>query len=89
MVEPVRKCAGCGRKGGKPEFIRVVRLPGNNVVFDPEMKYEGRSLYFCPRKKCYETLMKKRAPEKLIKTAIPPDVRDAITSFLSRAESEL
>jgi predicted RNA-binding protein YlxR (DUF448 family) len=89
MPEPVRRCAGCGRKTGKRQLIRVVRLAGNEVKFDPEIKLEGRSLYFCPRVECFETLMRRGAPEKLMKSIIPTSVRDEIKKHLSRAESEL
>jgi len=88
MAEPVRRCAGCGRKTGKTELIRVVRLTGNQVAFDPKKQLQGRSLYFCPRKECFETLMRRGAPEKLMKCSIPSFVRDEIINFLSRAESD-
>jgi hypothetical protein len=89
MAEPVRRCAGCGRKTGKSDLIRVIRLPSGKVVFDPGQTYQGRSLYFCPRLECFETLMRRRAPEKLMKAAVPEEVREAIKSYLSRAESGL
>ncbi len=88
MAEPVRRCAGCGRKAGKSEFVRVVRLPSGEVVFDPMQRTQGRSLYFCARKKCFETLMKRGAPKKLMKALIPDVLRDEIKFYLSRAESE-
>jgi predicted RNA-binding protein YlxR (DUF448 family) len=87
MAEPVRRCAGCGRKAGKSEFIRAVRLPDKTVVFDPDLKAQGRSLYFCPEKGCFEKAMKRRAPEKVMKEKLPDCVRDAIESYLSRTES--
>jgi predicted RNA-binding protein YlxR (DUF448 family) len=87
MAEPVRRCAGCGRKTTKSELIRIVRLPSGEIVFDPEKKHEGRSLYFCPSGKCFETLMRRGAPSKLMKTTLPHDVREAITCYLSQMES--
>ncbi|MCK4719836.1 YlxR family protein [bacterium] len=88
MNEPVRRCAGCGKKTGKSEFIRVVRLPGGTgeVAFDPELKFEGRSLYFCPKLECFKTLMRRKAPEKLMKQIIPDFIRDNIKSYLSQTE---
>ena len=88
MSEPVRRCAGCGKKGGKPEFIRVIRLADGDVRFDPKIKLEGRSLYFCPTRKCFELVMKRKAPEKLLKKIIPDPVREEICSYLSLSESE-
>lgn len=87
MAEPVRKCAGCGRKGSKKTFVRVCRLPDKSVVFDPQQEREGRSLYFCPSRDCFEKLMRRRAPEKLLKEKLPDDCRDAINGYLSRTES--
>jgi hypothetical protein len=86
MAEPVRRCAGCGRKARKSELIRACRLPDKTVVFDPEQKREGRSLYFCPDIKCFEMMMRRRAPEKLMKEKLPDPVRAAIESYLSRTE---
>jgi uncharacterized protein len=87
MAEPVRRCAGCGRTASKSEFIRACRMSDGAVVFDPELKREGRSLYFCPDIKCFEKLMKRRAPEKLMKEKLPDEIRDAIESYLSHPES--
>jgi hypothetical protein len=89
MAEPVRRCAGCGRRAGKTELIRVVRLPSGEVVFDPHHENQGRSLYFCPRLDCLRTLVRKKAPEKLMKAPLPANVREEIESHLSRAESEI
>jgi predicted RNA-binding protein YlxR (DUF448 family) len=88
LNEPVRRCAGCGKKTGKSELIRVVRLPGGTgeVAFDPELKFEGRSLYFCPKLECFMTLMRRKAPEKLMKQIIPDFIRDKIKSYLSQTE---
>ena len=87
MAEPVRRCAGCGRKTTKPELIRIVRLPSGEIAFDPEKKYEGRSMYFCPSEKCFETLMRRGAPSKLMKITLPNEVKEAITCYLSQMES--
>lgn len=90
MSEPVRRCAGCGTKRKKSELLRIVRLPGEKsrvVRFDPEIKLEGRSLYFCATRKCFETLMRRKAPEKLLKEKLPEEVREAINGFLSHTES--
>lgn len=88
VVEPVRRCAGCGLKVGKSKLIRIIRLVDDLVIFDPEQKQEGRSLYFCPSGKCFDTLMRRKAPEKLMKIALPDQVREAIKRYLSPMESE-
>ena len=86
MAEPVRRCAGCGRKAVKAELFRVCRLSNGSVVFDPDKTHEGRSLYFCPDIKCFELMMRRRAPEKLMKEKLPENLRDAIESRLSHGE---
>ncbi len=88
MAGPVRKCAGCGVKAGKPDFVRVVRFKSGEVIFDPDLKYQGRSLYFCPRKKCFELLERRKAAEKLMMKKIPSEIRDKIRNYLDRPESE-
>ena len=88
MADPVRRCAGCGKKAGKSEFIRVIRLASGEVRFDPEKILEGRSLYFCPALNCFELVMKRKAPEKLLKAIIPDTVRGEIENALFLAESD-
>lgn len=87
---PIRRCAGCGNNFEKPTLLRVVRLPeskGGGYVFDAAQKLEGRSIYFCPTINCFETLLRRKAPEKLMKMSLTEEIRDAVKKFLSRAES--
>ncbi|HDS30049.1 MAG TPA: YlxR family protein [Firmicutes bacterium] len=87
MADPVRKCAGCGRKTIKTELLRVVRLQSKNVLFDPKQKLQGRSMYFCPELTCFHKLVRKKAPHKILKAPISVQVINDIESYLSRAES--
>jgi hypothetical protein len=37
--------------------------------------------------KCFEKVMRRKAPEKLMKISLPAHVRDEVIDFLSNAES--
>jgi predicted RNA-binding protein YlxR (DUF448 family) len=50
---------GCGKKGLKDDFLRVVRLSDGNVVVTQDRKVHGRSAYVCPSEGCIKTAVKK------------------------------
>ncbi|MCA1690186.1 MAG: YlxR family protein [Actinobacteria bacterium] len=46
MVEPHRRCVGCGRSAPKPELVRLVAA-GGFAVPDPDGRMGGRGAYVC------------------------------------------
>jgi predicted RNA-binding protein YlxR (DUF448 family) len=58
---PVRSCTACRRKGGKDEFVRIVRHHGGTVAIDDAGTAEGRGAYLCPDPACLATAIKKRS----------------------------
>jgi predicted RNA-binding protein YlxR (DUF448 family) len=56
--EPVRTCAGCGRKAAKSELVRFVAPQG---VLIPGAEEPGRGVYTCRRLQCFERALARRA----------------------------
>ena len=44
---PIRTCIGCGLKGNKREFIRLVKTGSGSVSIDIEEFLPGRGVYLC------------------------------------------
>lgn len=78
--QPQRTCLGCGRKGTKEDFLRIVRLPDGNVVVTQDRKVHGRSAYVCPVQACIKAAVKKI--EKALKINLTKDSKDELIEKL-------
>ena len=57
---PLRTCVGCGKKGAKHQFIRVVKDRDGNIRIDHHHSAPGRGAYVCPNKSCVNSAKKTR-----------------------------
>jgi predicted RNA-binding protein YlxR (DUF448 family) len=53
VTDPVRTCAGCGRKAPQAELVRFA-APGGTLEADPKRRLPGRGVYTCARTPCFE-----------------------------------
>ena len=53
MSDPVRTCAGCGRKAPQAELVRFTAQDGT-LQADPARRLPGRGVYTCARTACFE-----------------------------------
>jgi len=53
VTEPVRTCAGCGRKRPQRELVRYT-APDGTLVADRGRRAPGRGVYTCPDEACLE-----------------------------------
>jgi predicted RNA-binding protein YlxR (DUF448 family) len=53
QVTPIRTCAGCRQRAGKPELLRAV-VDGDRIRLDPEMRLPGRGVYLHRAAACIE-----------------------------------
>ena len=53
MTNPVRTCAGCGRKAPQAELVRFT-APDGTLAADRGSRTPGRGVYTCPRAECLE-----------------------------------
>ena len=52
-MDPVRTCAGCGRKAPQAELVRFA-APEGTLQADPARRLPGRGVYTCARTDCFE-----------------------------------
>ena len=70
MSEPIRTCAGCGRKAPKGELYRFVERAGLLVTGPSE---HGRGVYTCKRLSCFERAASSRAFNRTLRRAVKVD----------------
>jgi len=58
VSEPIRTCAGCGRKARQEGLLRFVALDGT-LTHSPQGP--GRGVYTCRRLACFERALERRA----------------------------
>lgn len=80
---PQRTCLGCGIKGEKGAFIRIVRRPDGTLALDAKGKEPGRGAYICPNIQCLQAAIKKKAVERAL--GIKPDA-DMIKELTDQLE---
>ena len=56
VVEPLRRCVGCGRSLPKRELLRLVRGDDGRVRADPSTSAHGRGAYICAQPECAASL---------------------------------
>jgi uncharacterized protein len=70
VSEPIRTCAGCGRKAPQPELVRFV---APNGVLMPGARQPGRGVYTCRRLPCFERAAANRAFARVLKRPVKVD----------------
>ncbi len=82
---PRRQCVGCREARDKPDLIRVVKSPDRMIRLDLKGKLPGRGAYLCRNPDCLRKARKSRSLERVLKTAIPPDIFDALETEMEQA----
>jgi predicted RNA-binding protein YlxR (DUF448 family) len=80
VSEPIRTCAGCGRKAPKRELYRFVERAGVLVRGNGE---PGRGVYTCKRLSCFERAGERRAFSRTLRRTVRID--PALTALYNRA----
>jgi predicted RNA-binding protein YlxR (DUF448 family) len=70
VSEPIRTCAGCGRKAPKSELYRFVERAGLLVTGERE---PGRGVYTCKRLSCFERAAERRAFNRTLRRTVRLD----------------
>ncbi len=78
--QPIRTCAGCGRKAPQAELIRFVSKGG---VLMPGRREPGRGVYTCRRLTCFERAAGKRAFARVLRR--PVRIEPALTALYTEA----
>ena len=68
----------------KSALLRVVKSPdGGEIRLDRRGKLPGRGAYVCPDAGCLRRARKARALERVLETAVPAEVYDALEAELT------
>jgi predicted RNA-binding protein YlxR (DUF448 family) len=70
VSEPVRTCAGCGRKAPQAELLRFVARDG---VVEHSPKGPGRGVYTCRSLACFERARERRAFNRTLRQTVQVD----------------
>ena len=70
MSDPIRTCAGCGRKAPQDELLRFVACGGTLVR---SSKGQGRGVYTCHRLACFERAAERRAFNRTLRQTVRVD----------------
>ena len=69
MTEPIRTCAGCGRKAPQRDLVRFSASDG---LLAPGRE-PGRGVYTCRRLACFERARDRRAFARVLKRTVRVD----------------
>ncbi|HSL65478.1 MAG TPA: DUF448 domain-containing protein [Gaiellaceae bacterium] len=83
MAEPIRTCAGCGRKAPQRELVRFAAKDG---ALTPGRTLPGRGVYTCPRLACFERAQARRAFARTLRRTVRVDPALAALYTGSRAD---
>jgi predicted RNA-binding protein YlxR (DUF448 family) len=67
VTEPVRTCAGCGRKAPQGQLFRFV---AENGTLTPGRWLAGRGVYTCRRLSCFERARARRAFSRVLRRTV-------------------
>lgn len=70
MSEPIRTCAGCGRKAPQQELLRFGALDGT-LTHSP--RGAGRGVYTCRTLACFERARERRAFARTLRQHVEVD----------------
>lgn len=69
-AEPVRRCAGCGRRAPQRELVRFAVRDGELV---PGQGAPGRGAYTCRRRVCFERAAAQRGFARALRQTVRVD----------------
>jgi len=65
----LRKCVGCGELKPREDMIKITKdSTSGEIIFNPNSKIFGRSVYLCYNRSCIENAVKKNKISKVLKT---------------------
>mgnify|MGYP002803241941 FL=1 len=70
----------------KKEMIRGLKTPEYEIGLDATGRKNGRGAYLCFSRECLDKAIKNKGLERSLKTAIPPEVYNALKEELDHIE---
>jgi predicted RNA-binding protein YlxR (DUF448 family) len=81
MAEPVRTCAGCGRRAPQRELVRFVAVEGR---LTPGRGLPGRGAYTCATVACFRRALDRHAFARVLRA--PVAVEPALARIYTDAD---
>jgi len=78
---PQRTCIACRKTGVKRDLVRLVNVPGVEVVVDPTGKKAGRGAYLCLSRACWDNALKTGRLAQALRTEINPDNKARLLNY--------
>jgi uncharacterized protein len=79
---PQRTCIACQQIKEKKALIRLVRAENGVAEVDISGKKPGRGAYLCPKKVCWELVLKKNRLEYALRTKLSDDNRQILIGYI-------
>ena len=79
---PQRTCIACRQIKEKKALIRLVRAENGAAEVDISGKKPGRGAYLCPKKVCWELVLKKNRLEYALRTKLSDDNRQILIEYI-------
>jgi len=79
---PQRTCIACHQIKEKKALIRLVRAENGVAEVDISGKKPGRGTYLCPKKVCWESVLKKNRLEYALRTKLSDDNRQILIEYI-------
>jgi predicted RNA-binding protein YlxR (DUF448 family) len=79
---PQRTCIACRQVREKKTLIRLVRAENGGAEVDIFGKKPGRGAYLCPKKVCWESVLKKNRLEYALRTKLSDDNRQILSEYI-------
>jgi predicted RNA-binding protein YlxR (DUF448 family)/ribosomal protein L7Ae-like RNA K-turn-binding protein len=89
MAEPIRQCIACRQRKPKKELLRIVRINGREIEFDPPQKKQGRGLYICPTSACIEKTRGKELINRAWGIRTPRHLFIRLAKYIHSQQSDL
>ncbi len=84
---PLRMCVACQAMKPKRELLRIVKTPEGEIELDFTGKKNGRGVYICKDKACFDKLPKsEKKIRKSFGTSLPEDVTARIREEFDKSE---
>ena len=83
---PLRQCVGCCERKAKGELIRVVRTPDGVIELDITGRKNGRGVYICHSKKCFNKARKSGRLATHLECEIPEEIYEALENEIVQGE---
>ncbi|NWF78104.1 MAG: YlxR family protein [Chloroflexi bacterium] len=85
---PQRTCIACRQIKDKKALIRLVRAKNGGAEVDISGKKPGRGAYLCPKKVCWELVLKKNRLEHALRTKLSADNRQILKEYIHNLTEE-